>query len=284
MKNKNLTLKNKKTKKRKTIADIIKSKSLRISAVKETFKVLKQYSKSSTLTYRQKPFAAKKLSNLIQKGVWQKMTPKMKGEFFRNENWTITKTTRGVKTISFKKEKSYIGAIKGIEKNKRLRTIAGLNEVVKAYNSLFEKYSATRKNEKEPFTPQQQKQLRKLKNQLLWSQLQNANTIQRKETLKKQIEIFKENIFETPTSTGTAERINIYEYIISYKQNVLDEFRDLFKEYAGREGDDTEIVSVFMDEIVAKSGLSNLKRGKNVIQADAYWDDTRNLIVYLSNL
>ena len=123
-----------------------------------------------------------------------------------------------------------------------------------------------------------------MKNTLLWSQLQNARTIQRKETLKKQIEIFKENIFETPTSTGTAERINAYEYIISYKQNVLDEFREQFERYTGREGTDKEIISVFMDEIINQSGLTNLQKGKVETQADAYWDDTRNLIVYLSNL
>lgn len=277
-------LKKYKSKRKKTLADKIKSKSLRISAVKETFKVLKQYSKSSTLTYRQKPFASKKLSQLIKKGVWQKMSPKMRSEFFRKENWIVKKTPRGAKTLSFKKEKSYIGAIKGIEKNKLLRTIAGLNEAVRTYNALFEKYSATRKNEKEPFTPKQQKELRKLKNTLLWSQLQNARTIQRKETLKKQIEIFKENIFETPTSTGTAERINIYEYIITYKQNVLDDFREQFKRYTGREGTDKEIISVFMDEIINQSGLTNLRKGKVETQADAYWDDTRNLIIYLSNL
>lgn len=282
---KNKIIKKYKLKKKRTLAEKIKNKRQRITAVKETLNIIKQYSKSSTLTYKQKPFASKKLSRLIEKGVWQKMSPKMRSEFFRKENWIVTKTSRGTKTLSFKKEKSYIGAIKGIEKNKRLRTIAGLNEVVREYNALFEKYSATRKNEKEPFTPKQQKELRKLKNTLLWSQLQNAQTIQRKETLKKQIEIFKENIFETPKLTSTAERINIYEYIINYKQNVLDEFRKDFERYTGREGTDTEIISLFMDEIVSKSGLSNLKKGGGIeTQADAYWDDTRSLIVYLSNL
>ena len=242
--------------------------------MKTTFKKYKQRKTNISTKTVDNWFVEKAFTRLYRKGIWQKMSPKMRREFYKHKNWEWKQTKKGAPYFTFKKLKRYQASIKGMERHKFLRSMEGLNEMVKQYHQIYEKF-------KDTMTLQQEKILRKMKNTLLWSQLQNAKTQQRKETLKQQIKIFKEDDLGRLFQTGTFQRIDFTTFILTYKPELIEKYQEYFKEFTGREGNESEIISIYKEDMITDLGLTNLKRGKNGIQEGAYWDEYSDSIIYL---
>lgn len=223
-------------------------------------------------------FVEKAFKRLWRKGLWQKMSPKMRKEFYKSKNWEWkqieTGKKKGSKYFVFKKWSRYKASIKGMERYKFLRSMEGLNEIVKQYHQTYEKY-------KDTMTEKQEDTLRKLKNTLLWSQLQNAKTQQRKESLKQQIKIFKENDLGSLFQTGASQRIDFTTFILTYKPQYIEKYQEYFKQATGREGTDSEIISIYKEELISDLQLEPLKKGKHDYQTGAYWDEYSDSIIYL---
>ena len=229
---------------------------------------------------------------LHRQGIWQKMTLKMKKEFSKRKNWKLTTKTfqigkrkgKSIKYFEFTKLKQYLGSIKGMETLKSLRTMEGLNKLSQEYHKKYMQYLGTKNNERQGFTFKQEQELRKMKNTLLWSQLQNAKTQQRKETIKQQIKYFKQDIGAVPTLTGASERIDFTTFIMTYKYDIFEKYAEIFKDYTGKEGTYSEVITVFKDEMLTELGLEPARKGgklKDEYQEGVYWDDTHNMIIYI---
>ena len=229
---------------------------------------------------------------LHKQGIWQKMTLKMKKEFSKRENWKLTTKTfksgerkgKSIKYFEFTKLKQFKGSIKGMETLKSLRTMEGLNKLSQEYIKKYMQYLGTKDNGRQGFTFKQEQELRKLKNRLLWSQLQNAKTQQRKETIKQQIKYFKEDIGAVPNLMGASERIDFTAFIMTYKHDIFEKYAEIFKDYTGRDGTYSEIITVFKDNMISELDLEPARKGgklKDEYQEGVYWDDTNNMIIYI---
>ena len=242
--------------------------------MKPTLKKYKQRKTNIQVKSADNWFIEKAFTRLYRKGIWQKMTPKMRREFYKAKNWVWKQAKKGTSYFTFKKLKRYQASIKGMERHKFLRSMEGLNEMVKQYHQTYEKF-------KDTMTLQQEKILRKMKNTLLWTQLQNAKTQQRIETLKQQIKFFKQDDLGRLFQTGASQRIDFTTFILTYKPELIEKYQAYFKEFTGREGTESEIISIYKEEIISDLGLEQLKKGKHDYQTGAYWDEYSDSIIYL---